>query len=64
MDLIENNLELNIFQKLLTSCRSQANSLNIFRPDIERREKVNLNFYFDASLWCLKRFYDGLKFLF
>ena len=22
--------------------------------------KINLNFYFDASLWCLKRFYEGL----
>ena len=26
-----------------------------------RREKVNLNFYFQTSLWCLKRFYEGLK---
>ena len=22
--------------------------------------KINLNFYFDTSLWCLKRFYEGL----
>ena len=22
--------------------------------------KINLNFYFHTSLWCLKRFYEGL----
>ena len=30
------------------------------RPDSGQREKNNLNFYFHASLWCLKRFYEGL----
>ena len=25
------------------------------------KEKVNLNFYFHSSLWCLKRFYEGRK---
>ena len=24
-------------------------------------EKIKLNFYFHTSLWCLKRFYEGLK---
>ena len=23
--------------------------------------KINLNFYFPTSLWCLKRFYEGIK---
>ena len=23
--------------------------------------KIKLNFYFHTSLWCLKRFYKGLK---
>ena len=23
--------------------------------------KINLNFYFHASLWCLSRFYEGLE---
>ena len=23
--------------------------------------KIELNFYFHTSLWCLKRFYEGLK---
>ena len=30
-------------------------------PDPGRREKINLIFYFHTSLWCLKRFYKGLK---
>ena len=29
-------------------------------PDSKRREKINLKFYFHASLWCLKRFYESL----
>ena len=28
-----------------------------------RREKNNLNFYFRTSLWCLKRFYEGLCYI-
>ena len=35
--------------------------LNPYRLDPERREKINLNFYFRTSLWCHKRFYEGLK---
>ena len=31
------------------------------RPNPQRREQINLNFYFQISLWCLKRFYEGLK---
>ena len=31
------------------------------RPNPRRREKINLNFYFHTSLWCLKRFYESLK---
>ena len=30
-------------------------------PNPERREKIILHFYFHTSLWCLKRFYEGLK---
>ena len=26
-----------------------------------RREKINLNFYFDTSLPCLERFYEDFK---
>ena len=28
-------------------------------PDPGRREKINLNFYFNTSLWCLKGFMKG-----
>ena len=35
--------------------------LNLFCPNSGRREKIKLNFYFRTSLWCLKRFYEGLK---
>ena len=35
--------------------------LNPSRPNPGRREKIKLNFYFHTSLWCLKRFYEGLK---
>ena len=31
------------------------------RPDPWQREKFNLTFYFHTSLWCLKRFYEGLQ---
>ena len=30
-------------------------------PDPGRREKIDLNFSFQTSLWCLRRFYVGLK---
>ena len=35
-------------------------NINPSRPDHGRREKINLNFYFHTSLWCLKRFYESL----
>ena len=35
--------------------------LNPSRPNAGRREKINLNFYFRTSLWCLKSFYEGLQ---
>ena len=31
------------------------------RPNPGQSEKIKLNFYFRTSLWCLKRFYEGLK---
>ena len=34
--------------------------VNLSRPSPGRREKIKLNFYFHTSLWCLKRFYEGL----
>ena len=34
--------------------------INASRSDPRLREKINLIF-FHTSLWCLKRFYEGLK---
>ena len=34
--------------------------VNPSRPNPGRREKIQLNFYFHISLWCLKRFFEGL----
>ena len=40
-------------------------NLNPSRPNSRRREKIKLNFYFHtSSLWCLKRFSEGLKCLY
>ena len=30
------------------------------RPNLGWREKINLGFYFHASSWCFRRFYEGL----
>ena len=35
--------------------------INPSRPNPGQRQKINLNFYFQTSLWCRKRFYEGLK---
>ena len=35
--------------------------VNPSRPDPGRREKVNSNFYFQTSLGCLRRLYEGFK---
>ena len=34
--------------------------INPSGPDPRRRKTIILNFYFHTSLWCLKRFYEGL----
>ena len=39
---------------------SKLCNLNLPAPP-GRREKINLNFYFHTSLWCLERFSEGLK---
>ena len=39
--------------------RPSSSTLNTSRRNPGRREKNQLNFYFYASLWCLKRFYEG-----
>ena len=36
-------------------------SFNPSHPIPDEEKKIKLNFYFYTSLWCLKRFYKGLK---
>ena len=35
--------------------------INPSRPNPRRRVKIKLSSYVHTSLWCLKRFYEGLK---
>ena len=35
--------------------------INPSHPDPWQRENIYLHFYFHTSLWCVKRFYEGLK---
>ena len=54
-----------VSQQGLISCWEFSFSLSLyvnpFCHDPERKGKVNFNFYFHTSSWCLKRFYEGLK---
>ena len=45
----------------MSFAQTWLHKLNSSRPDPEWREKIDLNFYFHTSLWCLRRFYEGLK---
>ena len=38
----------------------EMQNVNPSCPDPGQREKINFDFYFYISLWCLKRFYEGL----
>ena len=42
-------------------CPNTYGAFNPSRPNSEQKENIKLNFYFHTSLWCLKRFYEGLK---
>ena len=41
--------------------RSVKIKINPYLPNPRQRKEIELNFYFHTSLWCLKRFYEGLK---
>ena len=47
--------------------KKKCPKINFFSPNVpciseSRIEiKIKLNFYFHTSLWCLKRFYEGIK---
>ena len=56
-------MQINKPKALLLSevANQNCTTFNPSRPDPGRREKNNLYFYFQTSLWCLKRFCGGLK---
>ena len=56
-------MQINIPKALLLSevANQNCTTFNPSRPDPGRREKNDLYFYFQTSLWCLKRFCGGLK---
>ena len=55
------NYTQNVFCKVFYSLRNfNFSNFNLSRPDPGKREKINLSFQFHTSLWCLKRFYEGL----
>ena len=35
--------------------------VNPSSPNPRQRENIKLIFYFQTTLWCLKKFYEGLK---
>ena len=37
-----------------------SRNLTLPAPIPDKEKKINLNFYFHTSLWCLKRFYESL----
>ena len=39
---------------------SAVDPLTLPVPIQDEEKKIKLNFYFLTSLWCLKRFYEGL----
>ena len=48
-------------KKGCTSVVLRTFHINPSRPDLGRREEINLHFHFLTSLRCLKRFYEGVK---
>ena len=63
---IANIISKDISENTYSENAKTANVRAIFkspsRPDPGRREKIKIIFFFfDTSMWCLKRFYEGLK---
>ena len=51
IDIIILNLPKNVFHV----------HFNPSHPKFRTNRKIKLNFHFHTSLWCFKRFYEGLK---
>ena len=54
-------LKLWVMKNTLVDLLRPVESNRIESNQIESEIKIELNFYFHTSLWCLKRFYEGLK---
>ena len=52
------NIKTRLFQMKI---KTNAAHFTSFRPNPRRREKIKFNVYFHTSLWCVKRFYEGLE---
>ena len=50
----------NKFRALVWISNGTILKLSPSRSSPGRREKINLNFYFQTSLWCLERFYEDV----
>ena len=60
--LIENFVcFLLLIESFLLASKASRINYNSSRSDPRRIEKINWNFYFRTSLWCLKRFYQTWK---
>ena len=54
----------NTIKNISISQKNRCIFISVLNPSHHnpgRREKIKLNFYFQTSLWCLKRFYKGSK---
>ena len=51
----------NIYDEVFFAKIVNGYAVNPSLPHPGRREKINLNFYFHTSLWCLKKFFESLK---
>ena len=51
---------LKLFRHFLTFCMKGLTLKDLFISESCIEIKIELNFYFHTSLWCLKRFYEGL----
>ena len=49
-----------VFRDSLYNSLVMFNEFNPSRPNPGRLEKIKLNVYFHATLWCQKRFYENL----
>ena len=53
-------MRFSTIQQIVTLQKTALPNINPSRPDPGRRKKINYNFYFHFSLWCHKRFYEGV----